>query len=384
MEFIDLKKVFATHPVISELNDLLGSNNPILLKGVKGSFIPFISPTFSKKFKVQLFLMPDYESAAYLFNDLEKIMDEQDVFFFPSSKKLSIKQTKTDHENILLRSELLQTLRYHSNPLYIVSYPEAIAEKVMNGDEFDQKNLQLAVNDKLDLSFITEVLEEYGFTYNDFVYEPGQYAIRGSIVDVYSYSSEKPFRIDFNDNLVESIRTFDVESQLSIEKVNKVSILPNIQEDAKNWINLFQYINSSLLVWVNGLNYIYKFVDDFVDKVTKDANHTIEKYSRSAEFKLFFKEKAHIEIGLTTEKANYKVVQVEQFAQPIFKKNFSMLANDLAIHNASNFKVYILSDQQKQLDRLRSIFDEIANPPVKFEKFFLKIGCANCSTCTTL
>ena len=189
------------------------------ISGLCGSSLAIVAASvFQKVPKTQVFILNDADEAAYLYNDLRQILSDEAVLFFPSSYKRTIRLSQLDSSNEILRTEALNRLSNSSQPTILVSYPEAMTQKVVSADGFKSKTLKIRVGESVGIDYLSEVLNEYGFQRVDFVYEPGQYSIRGGIVDVFSYAYELPFRLDFFGDEVESIRIFDIETQLSKEK----------------------------------------------------------------------------------------------------------------------------------------------------------------------
>ena len=176
-----------------------------------------------------MLILQDKEEAAYYLNDLEQLIGEEDVLFYPGSYRRPYQIEDTDNASVLLRAEVLNRINSRKKPALIVSYPEALFEKVVTRKELDKNTLKVAVGDQVSIDFINEVLFEYEFKRVDFITEPGEFSVRGGILDVFSFSNENPFRIEFFGNEVDSIRTFDVETQLSIEKQKKIKIIPNVE-----------------------------------------------------------------------------------------------------------------------------------------------------------
>lgn len=217
MDITELQNIYVKHPQVGALSKVLENTEvkTIFLKGLCGSSPSLLFSSFLEKNKHSfVFILPDLEEAGYFYHDLVQINGDRRILFFPSSYRRAIKYGQKDAANEILRTEVLSRLQKTDEPLYIITYPDALAEKVVSRKELSEKTLKLHVNEKVDLSFITEVLADYGFERVDYVYEPGQYAVRGSIIDVFSFASEYPYRIDFFGDEVESIRTFEVDSQL--------------------------------------------------------------------------------------------------------------------------------------------------------------------------
>ena len=194
------------------------------LKGLVGSSLSFVfQAVFKKSDKPFLLLLNEKEEAAYILNDLEQMIGSNDVLFYPSSYRRPYQIEETDNANVLLRSEVLNRINSRKKPAVIVTYPEALFEKVVTRKELDKNTLKVAVGDQISIDFINEVLFEYEFKRVDFITEPGEFSVRGGIVDVFSFSNDNPYRIEFFGNEVDSIRSFDVETQLSIEKQKKIT-----------------------------------------------------------------------------------------------------------------------------------------------------------------
>ncbi|MDR0844892.1 MAG: transcription-repair coupling factor, partial [Tannerella sp.] len=229
MEIHDLLVAYAVHPQVNAISALLEKEKPrnMLLKGLNGSGGAItIASLFSKRGGCFLCILNDLEEAGYFYNDLVQLSGDKRVLFFPSAYHRHIKYGHTDPANEILRTEVLSSLQNENPGLLIVTYPDALAEKVLSKDELQKNTLKISVNEQVDNMFVSDVLDSLGFEQTDYVYEPGQYAMRGSIMDIFSYSNEYPYRVDFFGNEVETIRTFDVETQLSKGKLDAIFIVP--------------------------------------------------------------------------------------------------------------------------------------------------------------
>jgi len=228
----DLINRYKTDERIVELAKALNSakGTKLQLKGLVGSADATIAvATYFLLHKPQLFILPDREEAAYFMSDLESIL-EKEVLLFPSSFRKAFDFTQVDTANVLARAEVLNELNHHSEyGKIVVTYPEALAEKVINRSVLENNTLEISLGIKLGIDFINEFLFDYNFERRDFVYEPGQFSIRGGIVDIFSFSHDLPYRIEFFGDEIESIRTFEIESQLSVEDVKSLTIIPNVQ-----------------------------------------------------------------------------------------------------------------------------------------------------------
>ncbi|WP_051539153.1 hypothetical protein [Prolixibacter bellariivorans] len=237
---------YTQHPAVHSLAGEIGNSQGQKLhaKGLTGSSPSVVlAALFQKKPFGALLLLSDREEAAYFYDDLQTLGLEEHVLFFPSSYKRSVQYEKIESENIILRTDVLNHLVEAEERFIVVSYPEAVMEKVISGKGLEKNTLTVRVGEKLSISFVNEVLFEYGFERVDFVYEPGQYSIRGSIIDIFSFAHEDPYRIDFFGDEVETIRTFDIENQISKDALNKISIIRTYRKDCRKK-NGFRFSNS--------------------------------------------------------------------------------------------------------------------------------------------
>ena len=212
------------------VQQLQHEKNHFQITNLVGSSLSFvISTTFKTLEKPFLIILNDKEEAAYHLNDLEQLVGEKNVLFYPGSYRRPYQIEETDNANVLLRSEALNRINSRKKPAIIVTYPEALFEQVITKRELEKSTLKLTVGEEVSLDFINEMLFEYSFKRSDFVTEPGEFSVRGGIIDVFSFSNDEPYRIEFFGDEVESIRTFDIETQLSSEKLKKISIMPNVE-----------------------------------------------------------------------------------------------------------------------------------------------------------
>ena len=229
-----IQQLFSQSPQTRKLQDAIAQSESsaqfrIQLKGLTGSSLSFVlSDAFQNSEKPFLLVFDDKEEAAYYLNDLEQLVGSKDVLFYPGSYRRPYQIEETDNANVLLRAEVLNRINSRKRPAIIVTYPDALFEKVVTRRELEKNTLKIKLDDTLSLDFLNEVLFEYKFKRVDFVTEPGEFSVRGGIVDVFSFSHDEPYRIEFFGDEVDSIRTFDVETQLSTEKVKKISIIPNV------------------------------------------------------------------------------------------------------------------------------------------------------------
>ncbi|GAO30975.1 hypothetical protein [Geofilum rubicundum] len=261
---------YLQHPQISIIQDwLLKPDAPIHIKGLSGSS-PALLITALKENHPHLFVAADKESAAYLYHDLIQINDESDVFFLPSSYKRSPEFGQPESSQLILRTEALQQLRQAKAQQFFITYTEALLEKVPGGSVIEEQTLTIGINERIDLFFVVDFLKELGFQKADFVYEPGYYSVRGSILDIYSFSHEEPFRIDFFGDEIESIRSFDIENQLSKSSFDEITIIPElVATGSADYLPLTQSITNDIVIWMDSPALVQSRMNAIFEKVTE-------------------------------------------------------------------------------------------------------------------
>jgi transcription-repair coupling factor (superfamily II helicase) len=361
--------IYSGHPGIAEIQSYLSEKKlkPIHLKGVSGSAISLIlAAVFTKSDRPILFGLNDREEAAYLYDDLSLLLSENNVLFYPSSYKRSARHGKVEHENIVRRTEVLNRISEKTKCI-IVTYPDALVEKVISPEALVSNTLAISTKEKLSIEFINDVLSEYEFERVDFVYEPGQYSVRGGIIDIFSYSHEKPFRIDFFGNEVESIRSFDIDTQLSLNKFDSVSIIPNIQHAVKDEkrIDFFSYLPENFLLAFRDFTYTSEQIDSIYNEIEnyRGADEELLPLDYLIDGDYFLnKLKAFQTIEFGIRKFSKEAIQIQftTIPQPLFNKNFDLLAQELKLNWTNGYQNFILSNNEKQIERLRDIFDDKA------------------------
>lgn len=318
-----------------------------------------------------LFILNDSDEAGYFYHDLTQILGNRQVLFFPSSYRYSKKFSQKDAANEILRTEVLaashnaQSTTANSQ-LFIVTYPDAVAEQVVSQKKLDENTLHLRVGEEIDVRFIEETLLTFGFHQEDYVYEPGQFAIRGSIVDVFSYSCEYPYRIDFFGDEVDTIRTFDVQSQLSRERQEEIEIVSNLFDDEQEMVPFLEVLPDNSVVVTKNLAFVCDVVDDetFSKKIldfkrielgTKGSNvqpfRTVQNCSNRSNPSTL--------PSTSSGQANSQPFLTFNISpQPLFHKNFELLVETFEDYIAKGYRLYILADSAKQHQRLKDIFEE--------------------------
>ena len=355
----------------------------IQLHGLVGSLDTVIASTVQfLNHQFQVFILHDKEEAAYFYNDLQSLHPGKEILFFPTTYKRPYEFEEIENANILMRSEILNRINQRSSSgEMIVTYPEALTEKVINKRSLTQNTYSLNVNDKVDTEFLTELLTNYDFERTDFVYEAGQFAVRGGIVDIFSFSAEMPFRIEFFGDEVESIRSFDPNTQLSIEEKKSLSIIPNVQtklldEERQSFID---YIPRNSKLWVKDIEHSAGIIQDYFEKAQtafsdildqSNDTHVIltpeQLFLSGEEYRDQLNGLTLIEFGNRFYEKNATVFQFKSEAQPPFHKNFDLITKDLDKWQDKGYTNVICAENEVQLDKLREIFTEI-DPVLKFD-----------------
>ncbi|WP_420845166.1 CarD family transcriptional regulator [Maribacter litopenaei] len=355
---------------ISQFQDSEQDNFPkIGLKGLSGSSLSFVlAEIFNTQNRPFLTIFNDKEEAAYYLNDLERIIGEDKVLFYPGSYRRPYQIEETDNANVLLRAEVLNRINSRKKPAVIVSYPDALFEKVLTRKELDKNTLKMKLGDTLSLDFLNEVLFEYQFKRVDFVTEPGEFSVRGGIVDVYSFSNDEPYRIEFFGDEIDSIRTFDVETQLSNEKVKSISIVPNMANKflTEQRQSFLTYIASNTLVFSKNTDLLFGRLNDLFDKAKEAFSKLSEAIKHSNPEELFmsgdsFKEHLQHFLLLSSDgnAVNENIFKFTTKPQPSFNKKFNLLIENLNDYRSKGYTNYIFCASEQQSKRFQDIFEEI-------------------------
>ena len=363
------------------------------LKGLVGSSFSFvISTVFKAAEKPFLLVFNDKEEAAHYLNDLEQLCNDKDVLFYPGSYRRPYEIEETDNANVLLRAEVLNRINSQKKPAIIVTYPDALFEQVVTRKELERHTLKVGLKDKVSIDFVNEVLFEYQFKRVDFVTEPGEFSLRGGIVDVFSFSHDEPYRIEFFGDEVDSIRTFDVETQLSIEQIKKISIIPNVANKLleENRQSFLKYIAQKTVVCIKNADLLFSRIDDFYDKaedafksLSTDIKHAEpnELFCNATVLKKQLLDFSVLEFGtatvfnrnviasetsqsvlldeITTSQAsrNDEII-FNTTPQRAFNKQFNLLIEDLNTNYENGYTNYIACVSEQQAKRFHDIFDD--------------------------
>ena len=386
MNIQELSQLYSHMPQVAALAKVMGDSKSrnIFLDGLLASSSALLFGSLTTKCKTKImFVMQDADEAGYLYHDLTQILGDKQVLFFPSSYRRAVKYGQKDSANEILRTETLCEIKNEEDnkkkdsSLFIVSYPEAMAELVVSHNSMDSRMLTLAKGEEKPMNDIVSTLRDFGFSEVDYVYEPGQFARRGSILDVFSFSSEYPFRIDFFGDEIDTIRTFEVENQLSKDKCDNVTIVPELSQGNEERIPILQFLPKDTFLCMKDFTYVCDIINKVYEEgfsqqalveMTAGATEmecqeimnrmrseiqlvTASTFMRDAlDFRM-------IEMGHKPSRNADTTIRFDIKPQPLFHKNFDLLKKSLEDYQLMGYKVYILADSRKQQERLKEILE---------------------------
>jgi len=382
----ELEKLYAKLPQVCALAKELekSSVQTFFLEGLLGSSAPMMFAGLAqKRLYPLLFILQDADEAGYFYHDLTQLLGSSDVLFFPSSYRRAIKYAQRDAASEILRTEVLARLS-SGNSAYIVTYPEALAEMVVSKKMFDSRKLVLEKNQTIDVTEIEKTLHEFGFREVDYVYEPGQFALRGSILDVYSYSCEYPYRVDFFGDDIDSIRTFEVEDQLSRDQRDRIEIVPELALSTEEKVPFLSFIPKDVVLATKDYQYVRDAIDrayqegfssqarmEQMESATEVERRDIEKQLQKelqlitgGRFMTDAERLRRIDFGHRASSPSASVLRFDISVQPLFHKNFDMLAKALEDYQLRGYHIHILADSQKQNERLKEILSSMGQEGV--------------------
>ena len=389
MDIQGVLDLYANSPQSAALAKMLGdkSVDTAYIGGASASAVPVLFASVARNVgRLCLFVLDDAEEAGYFYHDLTQMLGNRDVLFFPSSYRRQVKYGQRDSANEILRTEVLgrllavsssSTLGEAGGALYVVTCPEALSELVVSRRKLDERTVILDAGSMHDIVRLGRQLRELGFSEVDYVYEPGQFAVRGSILDVFSFSSEYPFRIDFFGDEIDSIRTFEVQSQLSRDKRERVEIVPEVATLVDEKVPLLRFLPENTVLVMKDfvfcrdkIDQIYR--DGFSSQAVKDRLEGLTEMEQQAAMKelkaanslvsgaqfaadaLKF---SRVEFGVKPSATPSATLNLDITPQPLFHKNFDLLARALEDYMLKGYKIYILADSKKQQERLKDIFE---------------------------
>ena len=380
MTISELQNLYGEHPNMKGLASVLGNDSikTIYLGGGHGSCLSlFFSAYIRKHPSVYVFILNDNEEAGYFYHDMVQANGDDDILFFPSSYRRAIKYGQKDAANEILRTEVLSRLEKKEG-VTVVTYPEALAEKVVSKKLLNDKTVSLKVGQNIETETISAQLVGLGFEHVDYVYEPGQFATRGSILDVFSFASEYPYRVDFFGDEIDSIRTFEVETQLSKDKKTSVNIVPELAGVTADTVTFLDFLPSDTVLCVKDLLWVREKIQSVHDDAvapqaiaaSEDNGAELPDIQKTIITGTDFTSKAlcfrRIDFGAKPIGTPQSKLDFETSVQPIFHKNFDMVSSSLTDFLQRGYKIYICSDSSKQTDRLKDIFKE-RNDNIGFE-----------------
>ena len=351
------------------LKQIQQDKNQIQITNLVGSSLSFvISETFKKDDKSYLLIFNDKEEAAYHLNDLEQLLNQKRVLFYPGSYRRPYQIDETDNANVLMRSEVLNQINSRRKPVIIVTYPEALFEKVVTKKDLEKNTLKLSVTENVSLDFVNEILFEYNFNRVDFVTEPGDFSVRGGIIDVFSFSNDEPFRIEFFGDEIDSIRTFDVETQLSKEKLQKASIMSNVENKTlqEKRVNFLKYIASNTIIFLKNKDLLIGKLDKLFSRAESTFSELPKALNHAKPMDLFCNG-SFIQNQLsgftiasfeTYTSGDKPIIDFITKAQPSFNKQFDLLIENLNEYHSKGFNNYIFCANEQQAQRFHDIFED--------------------------
>lgn len=383
MTLDELLPLFAAHPQVSALAKIIQEQNisHTFIEGLRASSAPMVFAALTHKMPLTrpfLFVLNDEEEAGYFYHDLAQMLGDEQVVFYPSTYRRAVKYAQRDAANEILRTEVLGRLSKNV-PCFIVTHPAALSERVASTQAYRAGIISLSEGESHDLDELSHKLLDMGFRRCDYVYEPGEFAMRGSILDIYSYSSEMPFRVDFFGDEIDSIRTFEVQTQLSKDRKKEVTIVPDVEETASTLVSFTDCLPKETILVVRDLTFVHDAIDRIYEEgfsrqaiQEQEANSEMEEaeiHERlSREFMLTKADDIlrgliklqRVEIGNKPTSTPQATLHFHITAQPLFHKNFELVRSAIRNLRAAGNRLFVLADSLKQTERLQNILSEMA------------------------
>lgn len=375
----DILRIYQDHPEVAAFAHQLkeGEQAKFRMTGLVGSQPAFLLAAIFRHTQRNTFIiLNDKEEALYFLNDLQSLMPQKEILFFPASYKRPYQIEEIDNANVLQRAEVMNQLNHTSSGRQlIVTFAEALSEKILNKRSLVKNTLDLKKGETVGMDFVVEVLEEYGFERHDFVFEPGQFSVRGGILDVFSFAHDLPYRVEFFGDEIESLREFDPVNQLSNEAVNRVSLIPNIQKHLieEEKVSFLEYISTKGLVFVQNVEFVHADLDKQFQRASKYYFDLMERSGNAAmssdpgtlyldgdEFKKQLLAHSFVEFGKKSAYRNHQAtLEWEGTPQPAFKKEFTLLADHFKQNKEAAVRNLLFSENEKQIVRLHEILAEL-------------------------
>lgn len=367
---MDLTKTYTDSAKTAQLlKNILVKHNQILAKGFIGSSLSFVvQALFRQADHPFMLVFNDKEEAAYYLNDLENLLNKKDVLFYPSSYRRPYEIEATDNANVLLRAEVLNRINSRKKPAIIVTYADALLEKVVTKKQLEKNTLKLILNEEISLDKVNETLFEYEFKRVDFVTEPGEFSVRGGILDVFSFANDLPYRIEFFGDEIDSIRTFDIESQLSVDNLKKIDIIPNIanKSNEENRESFLDFIKNDTIIFVQNSQFLTDRIQHLFDKATQAFEQLDPTIKRLPPDEMFVSGQSmvdHLTLFTTVYLNENTAVETKQEIsflfrpQPTFNKQFDLLIDNLNANHQNGFVNHLYCSSEAQANRFHEIFE---------------------------
>ena len=368
LDIVALTRLFNTPERGKKLLKALsgGKCETVHLQGLQGSAAAVLLSSLAGTDGKYVIVANDAEEAGYMYHDLTQICGEKGVLFFPSGYKRAVKYGQIDTANVILRTEALNRLADADKGVIVVTSPEGIAEKVVTDKTLKGKTIRIARGEQIESTAVADKLFELGFERTDYVYEPGQYSVRGSIIDVYSFSGSYPYRIDFFGNEIDSIRSFDIETQLSIKQVDEFYIVPEMAEAEKYGISLLDFVDKGTVFAFADLKWAVERIHAIASEslstqlVISEEGDTeaMEKIIDADRFAEKIREFSRIDYGARCYSDKFVAIKADCLPQPVYHKDFDLVAESFCDFLSRDFRIFVLSDSEKQIERLKDIFAE--------------------------
>lgn len=369
-----LQTAVQTKPFAQLQRELKQKGNTVYLNELVGGALSFyLAAAVAKTAGLHIVVAEDRDQAAYLMNDLYALLDEKRVLFFPSAYKRSILYGQEEAQSVVMRTNAINAVQTLGASEYLVlcTYPEALAERVVGAAQLDENSVAISCGDTIKITELVDVLESLGFERVDFVYEPGQYSVRGGIVDIFSYVESKPYRLDFFGDEVDSLRRFEIGNQLSSDRLDSITIIGNVNRSQAGQVSIAAFVGESARYWFYDADYALRKVDDVRVKYLNQSDEP----ERATELLTSRVELLRDMQGSTLlslhnniiERPATATIQFHTQPQRQFSKNFEMLADDITARKEEGFSCYILSDNLAQMERLDNIFYSLNRQGVKLE-----------------